>query len=178
MLARFARSIARLGLSLLVLVALLLALAPSASATEPTTCVSNVPGSETNSFSFVRVAGPNAFWTDHNMFVLSPTDPCASGTLETHFGRVSFADGDFQQHGFGTFTGAIMDKGTPRTGTIRYQVSVHAVAGSGGLAVVDHLTFLSGTGTGGLAGLHGVVVLTIDTRVPSYTAVALYHWDS
>jgi len=154
-----------------------LAMAPSASADQPVTCLSGNPASESHTVGFVRQAGPNTIVTDHAVTYMS--DACGEGTFAADFTITQFPNGDFQGHGFGTFRGAMADAtGALRAGTIGYQASVHGSPATEGRITV-RLTFLSGTGTGGLASLHGggVEVVDLTSSPPSSPMVWQLHWD-
>ena len=167
----------RLGLALLALVSLLVAFVPSASATAPYTCVSPNPASESHAQAPVRQAGPNTIVRDHAVTVVS--DQCGVGTFTGDHTIIQFPNGDFQGHGSGVFSGAMVDStGKPRAGSIEFRASVHGSPVTEGRITV-RLTFLSGTGTGGLANLHGGGVEVVDTTTspPSMPMVWQLHWD-
>jgi hypothetical protein len=101
----------------------------------------------------VGQAGPNLIFNDR--FVTLFSDQCGEGTFDLVVRDVQFANGVMQGHGRGTFEGSLVDAtGQPREGTISYNVVLRNTLATDGTMTV-RLTFLSGTGTDGLAGLHG-----------------------
>ncbi len=174
------RQRARVGLSLCLLVTLFLLLVPSASATQPDTCVSYTPGAETHNFTRRDPVGPNLLYTDEPTMTFAANDPCARGTASAVYQGIKFGDGDFRQVGFVTFTGTVKDDtGVWREGTSRFRVEVIGKQGAGVTASTGHMTVLGGTGTGELDGVRGVAVVEVDLTAnpPIYRATWQLHWD-
>lgn len=180
MFPRMPRPRARLGLSLCLLASLFLLLVPSASATQPYTCVSNAFATGVSNFTRLDPVGPNLLYTDEHTTTFAANDPCGRGTGAEVYQGILFGDGDFRQVGFGTFTGAVKDEtGVWRQGTGRYRAEIIGTQGAGALAFTGHMTLLGGTGTGELEGLHGTAVIEGDLTAnpPVYRTTWRLHWD-
>ena len=166
----------RLGLPLLVLMALLLVMVPSASATASMTCVTTGGEETPHIMGLVRRAGPNTFFTE--TFTAHLVTTCGEGVnrLENRF--TVFSNGDFHARGFGTYTGSIRDaSGTLRSGTFDFNVVVNGSPAKTGIIAVK---FTIVGGTGGLANIHGQISQVIDlnpANPPCCPGVLEYHFD-